>query len=168
MQVRSRAELVLPELERQLREAFSPDLLETFARIFKGEEAFGVRPWTSGLSAGWNPVSTACRTASFRSARTLSNQTRFQKGPEPVDARARLAHFRRPGYSPATLTGRSAWLATSPGTSWCSIRPSGERESSSCPNWKSREHPPGPGLNAQFDELFHHAKTVHARLSDDL
>jgi len=40
-QIRTRAELAQPNIERQLREGFIPSFLETFARIFKGEEAFG-------------------------------------------------------------------------------------------------------------------------------
>jgi hypothetical protein len=40
-QIRSRMELAQPNIERQLREGFIPGFLETFARIFKGEEAFG-------------------------------------------------------------------------------------------------------------------------------
>lgn len=40
-QIRTRAELAQPNIERQLREGFIPGFLETFARIFKGEEAFG-------------------------------------------------------------------------------------------------------------------------------
>ena len=40
-QIRTRAELAQPNIERQLRESFIPSFLETFARIFKGEEAFG-------------------------------------------------------------------------------------------------------------------------------
>jgi type I restriction-modification system DNA methylase subunit len=41
VQIRTRAELAAPEIERQLRERFLPSFLETFARIFKGEETFG-------------------------------------------------------------------------------------------------------------------------------
>jgi hypothetical protein len=41
VQIRTRAELAQPNIERQLREGFIPSFLETFARIFKGEEAFG-------------------------------------------------------------------------------------------------------------------------------
>lgn len=41
VQIRTRAELVAPDTERQLREHFLPTFLETFARIFKGEETFG-------------------------------------------------------------------------------------------------------------------------------
>lgn len=40
-QLRTREELAQPNVERQLREGFIPSFLETFARIFKGEEAFG-------------------------------------------------------------------------------------------------------------------------------
>ncbi|MBI5386057.1 MAG: N-6 DNA methylase [Verrucomicrobia bacterium] len=40
-QIRTRAELGLPNVERQLRDGFIPGFLELFARIFRGEEAFG-------------------------------------------------------------------------------------------------------------------------------
>jgi methylase of polypeptide subunit release factors len=41
VQVRSRADLASPGVERQLRESFVPSFVETFARIFKGEETLG-------------------------------------------------------------------------------------------------------------------------------
>ena len=67
VQIRSRVELGFPNIERQLREEFIPGFLETFARIFKGEEAFGaLATGSSGLSAVWNPASTACRIACSR------------------------------------------------------------------------------------------------------
>ena len=40
-QMRTRAELAQTNIERQVREGFIPGFLEIFARIFKGEEAFG-------------------------------------------------------------------------------------------------------------------------------
>lgn len=64
VQIRSRVELGFPSVERQLREDFIPGFLETFARISEGKRPSVCGHWTSGLSAGSNRASTACRTAS--------------------------------------------------------------------------------------------------------